>query len=51
MYQRMPLLGWGEMDFYFFINEEFEYFEEDVIREGSHCCHLLVKWAYTTQSQ
>ena len=49
MYQRMPLLGWGEMEF-ILINEELEYFEEDVIREGPDC-HLLMKWAYTTQSQ
>ena len=48
MYQRMPLLGWEFI--VYFINEGFEYFEENVISEGSDC-QLLVKWAYTTQSQ
>ena len=32
------------------VDEEFEEFEENVIREGSDC-DLLVKFAYTTQSQ
>ena len=33
-----------------FIDEEFEYFEDNVIREGSDC-DLLIKLAYTPQSQ
>ena len=33
-----------------FIDEEFEYFEDNVIREG-YDCDLLIKLAYTTQSQ
>lgn len=34
MYKRMPFLGRGEKEM-LHIEEEFEYFEEDVIREGS----------------
>ena len=48
VYQCRPLLAFavkGEI----FTDKVFEYFEENVIREGSDC-HLSVKLAYTTQS-
>ena len=45
----MPLLACDVIEIRC-IDEEFEYFEENVIREGSDG-DLLVKLAYTTQSQ
>ena len=48
MYQRVPLLGYGAMNFCC-IDEGFEYFEENVIGKGSDC-YPSVKLAYTTHT-
>lgn len=44
----MPLLGWKITEICC-INEEFEYFQENIVREGADC-HLLVKVAYTVRT-
>jgi len=49
VYQGRPLLAFGVVG-KAFTAEEFKYFEENIIGEGSAVCHLLAKFAYTTQS-
>jgi len=49
MDQCTPLIGCEAMDFRY-IDEGFEYLEENVIRKGSDC-HPLVKLAYTAHNQ